>query len=213
LEELVPELGKLYPGDELNLSSFPGLKQIIQTGHTGIRGVIKYKDSMSYLNPKNSLHELPENSGSDLAFESYSGGRKHSEHTSQQLSEAASKLWSDHFSDDKFDLPVFMSLDLETPLGLAAFLANNANLRKVFIPSSFNMAHILKCIELQGSSHLVCDADFFQVKPPSHTLDAMKDKVKTVKKVLVGSKDGKGAGSSEIFGGANASSIDAFKLE
>jgi len=42
--------------------------------------------------------------------------------------------------------PVFMSLDLETPLGFTSFLANTSNQRKVFIPSSFNMSTILKSV-------------------------------------------------------------------
>jgi hypothetical protein len=48
----MPELHSLYPGDELNLKAYPHLKQIIQLGHTTIRGVIKFKDSMVYANPK-----------------------------------------------------------------------------------------------------------------------------------------------------------------
>ena len=50
----------------------------------------------------------------------------------------AKNLWSNHFSKAG-EQPVFISLDLETPLGLASFLANNAHKQKVYIPSSFNM--------------------------------------------------------------------------
>jgi hypothetical protein len=64
----MPELHNLYPGDELSLKNYPNLKQIIQLGHTGIRGVIKFKDSMVYANPKLSIYEIPENSPSDVAF-------------------------------------------------------------------------------------------------------------------------------------------------
>lgn len=33
LQKLMPELSSLFPGDSLNLSAFPHLKQIVQTGH------------------------------------------------------------------------------------------------------------------------------------------------------------------------------------
>lgn len=51
LQKLMPELHSLYPGDELALKQYPHLKQIIQLGHTTIRGVIKFKDAMVYANP------------------------------------------------------------------------------------------------------------------------------------------------------------------
>ena len=51
VHKLIPELDSMYPGDALNLSSYPSLKQIIQTGHSNIRGVIKYKDSLVYAVP------------------------------------------------------------------------------------------------------------------------------------------------------------------
>ena len=75
LQKLMPELHNLYPGDELSLKNYPNLKQIIQLGHTGIRGVIKFKDSMVYANPKLSNYEIPENSPSDVAFQAYSNGK------------------------------------------------------------------------------------------------------------------------------------------
>lgn len=40
-----------------------------------------------------------------------------------------------------------MSVDLETPLGFASFIANASNHRKVFIPSTFNMSKILKSVK------------------------------------------------------------------
>lgn len=59
-----------------------------------------------------------------------------------------------------------MSLDLESPLGLATFLANTSNHRKVFIPSTFNMSKILKSVKAQSSVDLVCDKDFFEAELP-----------------------------------------------
>lgn len=65
----------------------------------------------------------------------------------------AESLWTNHFEESHNKSggigdvePVCISLNLETPLGLAAFLANNAHLRKVFVPSTFNMTTILKGI-------------------------------------------------------------------
>lgn len=52
LRKLMPELEKLYPGDNLDLKNYPHLSQIIQLGHSTIRGTIKYKDAMVYANPK-----------------------------------------------------------------------------------------------------------------------------------------------------------------
>jgi hypothetical protein len=62
--------------------------------------------------------------------------------------------------------PIFMSLDIETPLGFASFLANSANHRKVFIPSTFNMSKILKSVHAQQSVDLVCDKDFYELEAP-----------------------------------------------
>jgi len=75
-------------------------------------------------------------------------------------------LWENHFAKNakekevpahfNFEVtsgqtakPVFMSLDLETPLGFASFLANTSNQRKVFIPSSFNASTILRSVAAQ----------------------------------------------------------------
>jgi hypothetical protein len=81
----MPELHNLYPGDELSLKNYPNLKQIIQLGHTSIRGVIKFKDAMVYANPKFSNYEIPENSASDLAFQTYQNGKQVASLTSGDL--------------------------------------------------------------------------------------------------------------------------------
>ena len=146
LQKLMPELHGLYPGDELSLKSYPNLKQIIQLGHTSIRGVIKFKDAMVYANPKFSNFEIPENSPSDVAFQAYSNGKQVSYLTNGDLVNSSQKLWSSLFSKSG-EQPVFISLDLETPLGLASFIANNANFQKVYIPSSFNMCKILHSLK------------------------------------------------------------------
>lgn len=59
VDKLMPELDSMYPGDPLSLSAYPHLKQIVQTGHGNIRGVIKYKDALAYAIPQLSPYELP----------------------------------------------------------------------------------------------------------------------------------------------------------
>lgn len=51
LQKLMPELDSLYPGDRLNLGGFPNLRQIVQTGHSNFRGILKFKDLLFYANP------------------------------------------------------------------------------------------------------------------------------------------------------------------
>ena len=159
----MPELHSLYPGDPLNCSGYPNLRQLIQTGHSNMRGVIKYKDSMVYANSSLSHISLPQNEDNQDIFECYRGGNRVSSFTSGQIAEKASQIWDEHFSQTSGDVddgklfnyevrsgqtakPVFMSLDMETPLGFSSFLANTSNHRKVFLPSTFNMSKILKSI-------------------------------------------------------------------
>lgn len=59
-----------------------------------------------------------------------------------------------------------MALDLETPLALAAFLANNSHLHKVFIPATFNMKKIFNDIKHQESKFMICDSEFYEMNPP-----------------------------------------------
>lgn len=105
VHKLMPELDSLYPGDALNLSSYPSLKQIIQTGHSNIRGVIKYKDSLVYAVPKFSSYELPQNDASATLFECYKGGRKVSSLSSNEITTKSSELWDSHFSESSGDVP------------------------------------------------------------------------------------------------------------
>ena len=113
-------------------------------------------------------------------YETYRDGRVASSLTNGQIADQASSLWNNHFSSSSGDVmdgvmfnyevksgitckPVFMSVDLESPLGFSAFLANSANQRKVFIPASFNMSKILNSISSQESVDLICDSDFYQI--------------------------------------------------
>ena len=71
-------------------------------------------------------------------------------------------------------MPVFMSMNLETPLGFASFLANASNQRKVFVPATFNMSHILKSLGRQSSTELVCDKDFYELEAPGPLAEEYK---------------------------------------
>lgn len=57
----MPELKTHLPGNHLSISAFPHLRQIIQVGHTAIRGTIKFKDCMVYARPSLATYSLPEN--------------------------------------------------------------------------------------------------------------------------------------------------------
>jgi hypothetical protein len=102
---------------------------------------------MFYAVPSLSTSQLPDNTLEDKAFECYEGGRVISSYSSSDLVSQAESLWSSHFSHAG-DSPVFMSLDLESPLALASFLSNNANHQKVFIPASYNMSKILASLKI-----------------------------------------------------------------
>lgn len=121
---------------------------------------------MVYANPSLSNFEIPDNSSSDTAFISYQGGKQASTFSSGDLVSQSRNLWKQHFSKAG-ETPVFISLNLETPLGLASFLANNANQQKVYIPSSFNMSQILTSLKTQQSSTVVIDQELFELDVPS----------------------------------------------
>ena len=104
--------------------------------------------------------------------------------------------------------PVFVSLDLQTPLGFCTFLANSANHRKVFIPSTFNMSKILKSISTQQSLELVCDSDFYSMSLPEAKAADYKSLASSVQSVIVG---GDSSASSSLFKG-KATVINPYTL-
>lgn len=145
---------------------------------------------------------MPQNSASTTLFENYRDGRRVSEQTNGEITEKSSELWQSHFSHSAGDVvdgelfnyevrsgvtakPVFMSLDLATPLGFSCFLANSAHHRKVFIPSTFNMSKILKSIEAQQSVDLVCDSKFFEVELPGPMEEEYRGKCASVMNAIV----------------------------
>ena len=101
-----------------------------------------------------------------------------------------------------------MSVDLESPLGFATFVANASNHRKVFVPSTFNMTSILKSVARQESHDIVCDQDFYELEAPEATAVEYKERCTSVKSAIVG---GKGSVSSSIFK-ADSAVIDPYTL-
>ena len=93
LQKLMPELEALYPGDSIKLSNYPLLKSIVQSGHSNIRGTIKFKDSLVYANTKYSTFSLPQNDSSHTLFECYRGGKRVSNFSSGEIAEKSSQLW------------------------------------------------------------------------------------------------------------------------
>lgn len=106
--------------------------------------------------------------------------------------------------------PIFMSLDLESPLGFASFLANASNHRKVFIPSTFNMSKIVKSVRAQESVDLVCDKDFYEAELPGPVAAEYKEMCASVQNVIVAGEGA--AGSSALFGQASKTVIDPLKF-
>ena len=198
----MPELEGTYKGDALQLGAYPMLKSVVQTGHSHIRGVITFKDALVYANPQFSCFTLPQNSAKSQLFECYRGGRRVSQFTNGEIAEQSQDLWSKHFSKSAGDIddgslfnyevrsgdtarPIFMSVDLETPLGFASFLANSANQRKIFVPCSFNMSKILKSVSRQQSNDLVCDKDFYEAELPGPLATEYKENCSAVNNVVV----------------------------
>jgi len=100
-------------------------------------------------------------------------------------------MFSVEYRSGKTAKPVFMSVDLETPLGFTAFLANSSNHRKVFIPSTFNASKILKSIRAQASTNLICDSSFYELEVPEPKRDEYSEAVSSVENAIV-------AGSSNV---------------
>ena len=213
LHKLMPELHSLYPGDELALQNYPHLKQIVQLSHTTIRGVIKYKDSMVYANPRLSNQQLPENAASDVSYVTYQNGKESSTITSGDMTSYSQSLWSNHLSQTS-ESPLFLTLNLETPLALASVLAANINFKKVYIPATFSMTQILGKIHTQKSHILICDQELFELEPPQQKEAEFKEMTKSVANIVVGQTSGKKlSGKSHLFSSSQVSTIDAYKLE
>jgi hypothetical protein len=104
---LIPELADskvycvkliVYLGDELNLTNYPHLKQIIQLSFTTVRGTIKFRDHMVYSKPSYTNLRLPQLSESDTVYEVYREGRKEVSYTNADLTRASEKIWDSYLN-------------------------------------------------------------------------------------------------------------------
>lgn len=85
VQKLMPSLESTYKGDPINLSAYPLLKSITQTGFNNIRGVHTFKDALVYANPKFNCFTLPTNSASTQLFECFRGGNRVSQLTNGDI--------------------------------------------------------------------------------------------------------------------------------
>ena len=147
LQKMMPELSTMYAGQELNVAKFPNLKHIVQTGHSAMRGINKFRDLAVYANPAMSLRQIPENQGDWVTHIAYKGGKEALSLTSSDLVTKSAALWDSSLSNSGNEKqPVFMACDLESPLAFSAFLACSSNFKKIFIPGTFNMSNMLQSV-------------------------------------------------------------------
>jgi acyl-CoA synthetase (AMP-forming)/AMP-acid ligase II len=207
VNKLMPELSKMYFGDELALAAYPNLEKIVQTKFANMRGVNMFKDLAVYANPVYSSRQIPTNDADATCFVALKDGKTTS-YSSGEMVELSQNLWDSELNNSSVnDQPVFMSCDLETPLGFASFLACSTNFKKVFIPGTYNMSSLLKALPTQNSSYLVCDADFYNLEaPPSGNY---KEMCADIKQVLVAGAKGK----SDLFSGAKATAKDPYSMQ
>ena len=166
---------------------------------------------MVYAVPEMTNIQVPDNSSGDEAFVSYKDGREVSSYTNGELANHARTLWDSHFKSSDNLHPMFMSVNLETPLAFTAFLANNANHHKVFIPSTFNMSKILNSFKTQNPDTVVVDQEFYELDVPLSRGQDIEELNKRVKNIVVSSSSGSKPGRSHLFQGA-ASAYDPYKL-
>ena len=123
----------------------------------------------------------------------------------------AQSLWGDHLSKSDHNIPLFLSVNLETPFALAAFLGANANLQKVYIPSSFSMSRVLEGLESQHSNVVIIDNELHDLEVPTNKISVLTKQTEKVQHALVAGKTAKGR--SQLFQGSKAQSIDPYTLE
>lgn len=197
LLDLIPELADARPGQKLVSDNFPNLSTIIHTGHSSIRGTSKFKENMLYTHRAltNLRIATPEERG--LAMECYKGGRQICSYTNSELLTKAKDIWKNYLNGDDKTLPVFLTLSLQYPLGFATFLSCIMNERKIFVPSTFNLAKIAKSFSYQQSDVLICEEEVFGFQPPQEKLEELNGHVSSFKKVVVGGSGKKS--DSNIF--------------
>ena len=211
LQKLMPELDTVYLGSEISLSKFPHLKHVVQTGHSAMRGVNKFRDLPVYANPAMSSRQIPENQGDWVTHVAYKGGKEACSLTSSDLASKAQDIWDSALSAGAGDekSPLFMSCDLESPMGFAAFLGCSSNFKKVFIPGTFNMSQMLQSVPRQHSVSVVCDSDFHGLEVPPARKSDYQEMCGSIKNILV---VGDAAGKSDLFPSAKAVSKDKYNF-
>jgi hypothetical protein len=185
LLQLIPELADHFPGQKLSIDNFPNLSSILHTGHSTIRGTIKFKESLLYTEPSLTNLKIPGSSGDNLALEFYEKGSLKTSMTNTELLNASKDVWSKYLDGGDKVLPVFLTLSLTTPLGFVTFISSITNGRKVFVPSTYNMAKITKSFGFQKSDTLVCDKEVYNFKAPDSRADEVEEGKSNFKKVLV----------------------------
>ena len=208
LLDLVPELASAYPGERVLFDNYPNLKSIIHTGHVSIRGTSKFKENMLYTNKSLTNLRIPGPSEDALAMECYLRGDQVSSLTQSELVSKAQEIYEKFLKGEDKHLPIFLTLSLQYPLGFASFIGSLMNGRKVFIPSTYNVAKIAKNFNTQKSDVLVCEDEVFTFDPPAHKVDEVKESVANFKKIVVA-----GAGSksdSKVFSDVDATSSDLY---
>lgn len=163
---------------------------------------------MVYANPKLNTNSIPVNDEHDQVYECYRDGREVSSFSSAEMVEHADQLWHSHFAHSGSS-PVYMSVDLETPLGLGVFLSNSSNMRKLFVPSTFNLSKVMRSIKPQQSQVLVCDKDVVEMQAPEGVHEELRDICSTVEHVLASGSSS--AQPSSLFS-AKVSTVDPFTL-
>lgn len=129
---------------------------------------------------------------------------KTTEFTSKELVQSAEQVWS-HLQDSANEVnPIFVSVDMESPLGFALFLGCSTNFKKIYLSGLYNLSAMLKQLPAQGSTWAVVDQDVFNVKAP----EGYSDLTSGVKNVLVAGK----AGRTELFKGAKVQSLDVVTI-
>ena len=107
-----------------------------------------FKDLTVYASPQYSPYQIPENRDSDIALVNFNGGNR-TEYTSGDLVQHSEDVWRLVQDSQNDPHPVFMSADLETPLGFATFLACSTNFKKIYISGTYNLSTMLKQLPSQ----------------------------------------------------------------
>ncbi|CAI2374061.1 unnamed protein product [Moneuplotes crassus] len=193
LLDLMPELIDHTPGQELKVDNFPELRNVIHTGHSSIRGTTKFKETLLYTKPNLTTLKIQGTTGDATAVEYYKEGEYVTGITNTEFLGKAQEVWNSYLSQGNKRLPIFLTLSLQTPLGFTTFIASITNGRKVFIPSSYNVAKIAKSFGYQRSDLLICDEALYSFKAPGHVAEEVEESKGYFEKILVPS-DSTGVG-------------------